>query len=317
MSSSSPEERAWNLLRGALGTRALAIVSDLGVAEALADGARSVDDLALELGADTDALYRLLRALASDGVFVEEQHGVFRNTDASELLRRDRGWNDFAHLFGGVFYRAVSDLDASGQPPFPKTFGTDFWSWLAAHPDERAAFDRAMAHAQEGRVETLAPVEWRGDETVVDVGGGNGSLLAHLFREHPGLSGIVLDLPETVRNEAGLGERIAFVTGDFFERVPAGDVYILSKILHDWNDERAAAVLHTIRAATTVGARLLILDTVLPEGNDPNGAKWLDLLMLTLQGGKERNEAQWCELLEAGGFEPVRFHEALIEARLL
>jgi len=314
MNDLAPEERAWNLLRGALGTRALALVSELGVADALEGGPRPVSEIAGELGAEPETLHRLLRALASDGVFVEQELGVFGNTVASELLRRGGGWREFAHLFGGVWYRAVGDLDATGEPPFPRMFGTDLWSWLAAHPDERAAFDCAMKQGKERRVERLSPVNWRGDETVVDVGGGNGSLLVELLRLHPGLRGIVFDRPETVRDEAALGDRIRFIAGDFFERAPEGDVYVLSTILHDWDDEHAVAILRTVRAAASAGARLLILDTVMPPGNEPNGAKWLDLLMLTLSGGKERTQAQWRELLDAGGFEPVRFHEALIEA---
>jgi O-methyltransferase/methyltransferase family protein len=314
MSELAPEERAWNLLRGALGTRALALASELGVADALAAGPRPVAELAREVGADEETLHRLLRALASDGVFAEEERRVFRNTDASELLRSHGGWDDFAHLFGGVWYRAVGDLDASGTPTFPQAFGADFWSWLADRPDERAAFDSAMEQGKQGRVERLAPVEWRGDETVVDIGGGNGSLLVGLLRLQPGLRGIVFDLPETVRDETVLGDRIEFVAGDFFDRVPEGDVYILSTILHDWDDEHAAAILRTIRATSKPDTRLLILDSVVPPGNEPHGAKWLDLLMLTLFGGKERNEEQWRELLGTAGFTPVRFHEALIEA---
>jgi len=308
------EEVVWNLIRGALATRALAIVSELGVADTLADGPRPVAEVARETGADAETLYRLLRALASDGVFAEDEPRVFRNTAASEALRREDGWHDFAHLFGGIFYRAAADLDASGESPFERSFGADFWSWLKDHPDERAAFDRAMAQGKERRLERLEAVEWRGDETVVDVGGGNGSLLVGLLRVQPGLRGIVFDLPETVRDEAALGDRIEFVEGDFFERVPEGDVYILGTILHDWDDERAAAILRTIAAAAKLDSRLLVIDAVLLEGNEPGGGKWLDLLMLALAGGKERTEAQWRELFAAGRFEPVRFHEALIEA---
>jgi hypothetical protein len=317
VSGRSPDELVWNLTRGAMTTRALAIVSELGVADALANGPRPVTEVATELGADPETLHRFLRALASDGVFAEEDPGVFRNTDASDLLRRDGPWNDFAHLFGGVFYRTLADLDASGEPSFPRLYGTDFWSWLAAHPDERASFDRAMGQGQEGRIERLQQVEWRGDEIVIDVGGGNGSLLVELLKLHPGLRGIVFDLPETVRDEAALGQRIEFVAGSFFEEVPEGDVYILGTILHDWDDEAAAAILRTIRAAASDESRLLVIDAVVEPGNEPGGGKWLDLLMLAFAGGKERNEAQWSELLAAGGFEPVRFHAALIEARCL
>ena len=314
MSEPSPDELVWNLMRGALGTRALAIVSELGVADALAHGPRPVGEVAREVGADADTLHRLLRALASDGLFAEDDPGVFANTEASELLLRGAAWDDFAHLFGGVWFRSIGELGPTGEASFPQAFGTDFWAWLGARPDERAAFDRAMEQGKELRIERLAALAWNGDESVVDVGGGNGSLLVELVRLHPGLRGIVFDLPETDRDEEALGDRIEFVTGDFFERVPEGDVYILSTILHDWNDERAAAILRSIHAASPPDARLLILDSVVPEGNEPSGSKWLDLLMLALFAGRERSEEQWRELLATAGFEPVRFHERLIEA---
>src|SRR5439155_669615 len=163
---------------------------------ALTAGPRPVGELARERGADGDTLHRFLRALASDGVFAEEEPGVFRNTPASELLRT--GWGAFAHLFGGVFHRTAAGLEADGKPVFPSMFGVDFWSWLAEHPDERAAFDTAMEQGKEQRIGRLAELEWRGDETVVDVGGGNGSFLIELIRSQPGLRGIVYDLPETV-----------------------------------------------------------------------------------------------------------------------
>jgi hypothetical protein len=313
MSERAPDAVVWDLLRGGLAARALGIVAELRVAEALAGGARSVDELASELGADPETLYRLLRALASDGIFAETEPRVFANTPASDPLAAG-GWGDFARLFGGIWHRAAGELQPDGQPTFERVFGADFWSYLAAHPEERATFDRAMEQGKERRVERVAAVDWRGDETVVDVGGGNGSFLVELLRLQPGLRGIVFDLRETVRDEAALGERIEFVAGDFFERVPTGDVYVLGTILHDWDDERATAILRTIRNAAPDGARLLILDAVVPPGNEPAGSKWLDLLMLTLFAGKERSEAQWRELLAAGGFEPVHFEAALIEA---
>src|SRR5436190_2026355 len=313
--SESPESQLWNLLRGALTTRALAVVAELGIADALAGGPRPVAELADETGSDADSLRRFLRALASDGVFAEESPGVFGNTAASERLRRGGGWDDFAILFGGIWHRTAGELDArTGEPTFPRIFGADFWSWLAEHRDERAAFDRAMAQGKERRVEQLAELDWRGDETVVDVGGGNGSLLVDLLARHPGLRGIVFDLPETNVDEASLGDRCTFVAGSFFERVPAGDVYILSTILHDWDDEHAATILRTIHAAAPADARVLIIDSVVPAGNEPDGAKWLDLLMLALFAGRERDEAQWKALLAGAGFEPVRIEKHLIEA---
>jgi hypothetical protein len=309
----APDEQVWNLVRGALGTRALALVADLGVAEALAAGPRSSAELARDLGADADTLHRLLRALASDGVFAEDEPGVFRNTEASELLRN--GWGSFAHLFGTSWLEAAAELDASGEASFPRAFGAEFWSWLADHPAERAVFDHAMEMGNERRADRLAGLAWRGDETVVDVGGGNGSLLLGLLARQPGLTGIVFDLPETNRDEASLGDRCTFVAGSFFEQVPEGGVYILSTILHDWDDASATRILRTIRDHAPADARLLVIDAVLPEGNEPHGAKWLDLLMLALAAGRERDEEQWRVLLAGGGFEPVAIEDGLIEAR--
>ena len=173
-----------------------------------------------------------------------------------------------------------------------------------------------MAGERARPAERLAALEWREGEVVVDVGGGNGALLAELIRQRPELRGIVLDLPETVRDETAFGDRIEFVAGSFFDSVPEGDAYLLSGILHDWPDEDAARILRTMRAAAPAHARLLINESVIRPGNDADGAKWLDLLMLVLAGGRERTEEQWRTLLEGAGWEPVRFPEGgLIEAR--
>ena len=300
MSEREPGAILWDFLRGAIMTRALAIVADLRLAEALADGSQPVEELARSSAVDPDALHRLLRALASDGVFVEEEPGVFGNTAASELLL-GAGWSEFAHLFGDVFYRAGAGLDdavRTGGASFPGGFGTDFWSWLAAHPTERAVFDRAMGGGKERSAGRLAQLDWDDNEVVVDVGGGNGTLLVELLRRRPGLRGIVLDLPETDRDEDELGPEIEFVEGSFFERVPVGDAYVLSGIIHDWDDEAATTILRTIREAAPAKARVFMTDTVVPPGNEPEGAKWLDLLMLVLAGGLERTEPQWRALLE-------------------
>ena len=315
MTELSPETLLWNLERGALTAKALGVAADLGIADALGDGPRPVSDVAREVGADADVLRRILRALASDGVFAEEEPGVFRNTGASALLRRGvAGRQEFAHLFGDAFYEAAGTLDAtSGDPTFARRFGTDFWSWLADNPDERAAFDRAMAGGKERPAERLAALEWRADETVVDIGGGNGALLKALLERRPELRGIVFDLPETERDAASFGDRLTFVAGSFFERVPRGDAYVLSAILHDWDDEAATAILRTIHAAAPPDARLLVIESVIPPGNDPYGTKWLDLLMLVI-GGRERDAGEWRSLLEGAGFRADRIEDGLIEA---
>jgi DNA-binding Lrp family transcriptional regulator len=312
VSEGPPEAALWDALRGALVTRTLALVAELDIARRLADGPRPVAELATETGADADTLQRLLRALASDGIFAEEEPGVFRNTSASELLTVD-GWDDFARLFGGTWLEAIRGLDVSGEASFPRVLGQEFWSWFASHPEERASFDRAMAQGWQGRLERLETVEWRGDETIVDVGGGNGSLLGAFLERHPGMRGIVLDLPETVRNEASFGERLAFVEGSFFESVPPGDAHILSTIIHDWDDKAGKRILDTVRASA--GERLVLLESVIEPGNEPQGAKWLDLLMLVIARGRERTEEEWRALLAASGWEPTRFGKGVIEAR--
>jgi ubiquinone/menaquinone biosynthesis C-methylase UbiE len=212
----------------------------------------------------------------------------------------------------------MADLDEAvrnGAASFPKRFGTDYWSWLAAHPDERAAFDRAMAGGRDRIATRLAELDWRDGEVVVDVGGGNGAVLVELIKRRPTLRGLVVDLPETVRDEESLGERIEFVPGNFFDKVPAGDAYVLSGILHDWDDERAAEILRVIREAALPNARLLVVETVMPVGNEPHGAKWLDLLMLVLLSGRERNEREWRSLLESTGFAIEHIQDGLIQAR--
>lgn len=249
--------------------------------------------------------------MAGDGIFEEIEPGVFRNTTASEVLTRD-GWDDFAHLFAGVWLQAVAAIEASGKPSFPLVHGSEFWSWLSAHPDERAAFDRAMAQGWQSRLDRLESVDWRGDELVVHVGGGNGSLLFALLERHPRMRGIVFDLPETGRDEQAFGERCTFVEGSFFESVPQGDVHLLSTILHDWDDGSARRILQTVRAAA--GERLVVLDSVIEPGNAPGGAKWLDLLMLVIAGGRERSSQQWRELLAGSGWRPTRFGEGVIDA---
>jgi MYXO-CTERM domain-containing protein len=306
-------EAVAELLRGAIQTRVTGVVAELGVADALAEGPRPVAEVADDVGADRDVLERFLRALASGGVFAEVEPGVWRNTESSALLGRETPWGAFAQLYGGVWHRAAGRLDAGGRP----AFDGDFWTWLAEHPHERALFDLAMEEGTERRIERLDALEWRGDETVVDVGGGNGSLLRDLIARRPGLHGIVFDLPETARDEAALARAgIRFEAGSFFDdHVPAADVYVLGTVLHNWPDEQAAAILRAICADARPGARVLILDLVVRPDDDSPGVAWFGLLGLALFGARERTESEWRALLDAAGLRVDAVHEALIEAR--
>jgi hypothetical protein len=172
-----------------------------------------------------------------------------------------------------------------------------------------------MGGGNDRKAEHLAGLEWRDGEVVVDVGGGNGSQLLGLLRRKENLRGIVFDLPETNRDESSFPDGLEFVAGNFFKRAPHGDTYLLSGILHDWDDERAAAICRTIRTAASPGARLLITESVIPPGNEPEGAKWLDLLMLVLAGGRERTEPEWRRLLDSTGFDIEQIEDGLIQAR--
>jgi O-methyltransferase domain len=318
MSSIPPEAQLWPLVRGMMSTQALRIAAQLRIADGLADGPRRVEDLAG--GANADAVHRILRALASDGVFAEEEPGLFRNTPASELLRTDgdQRWNEFALQFGGEWYEAFAlaphTVD-TGEPAFPLVFGAGFESWLPAHPEQLAIFSRSMEAGAAERIDRIAGLDW-GSKVVVDVGGGTGSMITALLRLHPGLSGVLFDRPE-VAAAAHVPEGCEVVAGSFLESVPAGDAYVLSRILHGFDDETAAQILGNVRGAARPGARVLILDAVVPEGNDPHGSKWLDLLMLVLVAGRERTEPEWRALLDRVGLEPVSIEDGLVQARCL
>jgi len=322
-----PEARLWQLARGFMTTQALHVATALGVADELAKGPMPIDELARRTGADSDALYRFLRALASEGVFAEEEPRAFRNTSESDLLRRgaDGAWREFTLLFGTICYQAFGEAPhaaRTGDETFSRVFDVDFWSRLAQNPAERDIFDRAMQGGAEGRVGRLAELPWRDGETVVDVGGGNGTLLIELLHRHSGLNGVVFDLPEVAREaethvaDSGLGQRLRVVAGSMFDSVPTGgDAYVLAVVLHDWDDAGATKILQRIREAVPDHARLVVLDAVLEPGNEPSdGRKWLDLLMLVLNRGRERTAEEWHSLLGGAGFRVEQFGENLIEA---
>ena len=312
MSPSAPEAVLWDALRGALVTRTLALAADLRLAHALSGGPRSVEDLARDTGADADTLERILRArerrdLRRDGAGRLREHRRVRAAAHGRLGRLR------ASLRGGL----AADPHGPGRERRALVLASArhrVWEWLAAHPEERAAFDRAIGQGWQSRLERLESIGWRGDETVVDVGGGNGSLLLALLARQPRMRGIVFDLPETVREESTFGDRCTFVGGSFFERVPTGDAFVLSTVLHNWDDASARRILRVVRAAAPEGARLVLLESTVEPGNERDGAKWLDLLMLALFAGRERSEAQWRSLLAGAGFAPVRAGGGVIEA---
>jgi O-methyltransferase domain/Dimerisation domain len=316
-------------IMGYLVSQAIFAVTELDVLEHLDGAPLPVSELARRVGADPDALHRFLRVLAAEGLFVEAPAGSFAATPLGALLRRDTpgSLRHFASLLAGEAYQAWSAAVHSlrtGRPAFDVVFGKPMFDWLGEHPDASAAFNQAQAGLVALRLLPLVERDWSGIGTVVDVGGGNGRLLATLLARHGHLHGVLFDRPDVVTEAdvalAGVRDRCRVVGGDFFDTVPAGgDVYVLAQILHDWDDGTAAAILRRCAAAMTPQARLLILEQVVPDGAEPHPAKLLDLHMLVLLGGRERGEGDWRRLLADGGFELVGIdssaRSALLEAR--
>ncbi len=320
-----PDERLGELLAGFVGTQLLYVVTELGVADELAQGPCTIEALAERVDAVPHVLYRFLRALATYGVFEEDAARTFRNTAASELLRRDdgSGWRDYAIVYGNVYRAFAEALPAArtGENMFARVHGLDWWTWLDRNPDLGATFNRAMQAGAQGRIELISGLAWQDGETVVDVGGGNGTLVVELMQRRPRLHGVVFDLPDVAAaaavriDSAGLSDRCRVVRGSFFEEVPTGgDVYVLAKVLHDWDNAAAVRILRKVREATPDHARLLIIDSVVPAGNSRHPSKMIDLVMLSLVDGRERDDGEWRQLLEAGGFQPVNIDDGLIQA---
>jgi SAM-dependent methyltransferase len=318
-------------IMGYIVSQAIYAVAEAGIADLLTDGPVLVADLARQSGVDADALGRFLRVLVTEELFTEPEPGVFALAPAGQLLRSDvpGSLRHFAILMAEEEYQAWSGAAHSlrtGQPAFERIFGKPFFDWLAAHPEKAERFHTAAGGLATIRLQPLLDQDWAKTRTVVDVGGGNGSMLATLLSAWPHLSGVLYDLPgvvdsaKQVLDDAGVLGQCRLVGGDFFAKVPAGaDVYVLAEILHDWNDEQALGILASCHRAIPPHGRLLILEQVIDEDDQPHPGKLLDLHMLVLLGGRERTESDWRRLLRDGGFEAVGFtpgpRSSLIEAR--
>jgi hypothetical protein len=321
------------LITGGWIAQAIGVAAELGIADLLIDGPKSGDELARATGSHPRALYRLLRALAGVGIFTEVEPEHFGLTPMADVLRSDapvtlRG---LARLVtGDVQWRTWGQLGDSvrtGQPAFERVHGVDFWEYRAQHPEAGALFNAAMTGMSSLVANAVAAAyDFSGAGTVVDVGGGQGAMLIAILRANPELRGVVFDLPhvaagaETAVTAAGLRERCAIAGGDMFEQVPpGGDIYLLSYIIHDWDDERSVAILTNCRQAMGPGGRLLLIEDVIPPGDTPSHGKLMDLNMLVSLGGQERTEAEYRALCAAAGFTltrviPTRSPRSIIEA---
>jgi len=290
--------------------RCLHVVADLGVADALDDTPRTAADLAAAVGAHPDALSRVLRLLAAHGVF-EMQGDQFSHSPASRLLRTDhpQSMRAFAQMFSlPVFWATFEALDHSvrtGLPAAAKVFPEGFWAYLAQHPEAGRVFNGSMvAKAHGTSAGILAAYDFSGFDLIGDIGGGSGHLLRAVLDAEPSARGVLFDLPHVIEEAQGLAsERLTLRAGDFFrDALPSCDAYLLMEIIHDWGDEESVAILRSVRAAAPPHAKVLLIETIVPDDPGPDWSKMLDIHMLALLGGRQRTRQEYEMLLNRSGF---------------
>lgn len=303
-------------------SQALHAAATLGIADALRDGPLNADELGTATGTHGPTVFRLVRALAGLGLFLADGDGRLGLTPLGEYLRSDhpqsiRAWA--IALNEPWFHRAwegLTDAVRTGEVAFDRAHGMGFWAYCAAHPDAGALFDAGMTSGSAALARALTQTcDMAGMQTVVDVGGGQGRLLVEVLLNQPHLRGILFDQPQVVSGaerilrEAGVLDRCQIVGGSISEEIPGGgDAYILSRILHDWNDADAAIILRSCQRAMAPDARLLLIEQVVPPGNGDAWSKLSDLNMLVLFGGRERTEAEFRQLLASTGFRLAAVH---------
>lgn len=299
-------------------SQSLATAAKLGIADLLKGGPRPIVDLAKSTKSDEASLYRLMRMLASRGVFTESPARSFALTPLGDLLREDAPGTikHAAIMFNRPHNtRSWEECEYSirtGKPALDKVFGIDTWKYFASHPEEQANFDRAMTNlASTMHAAAVEAYDFgsAGITSLVDVGGGHGRLLAVILKKHPALKGVVFDQPHVVAgaskvfDEMGVSARARGEGGNFFESVPAGhDAYLMSHILHDWPDDKCLTILKNCRKAIKPGGKLLVLDAVIKPGNEPDLGKIIDMEMLVCVSGRERTEQEIAGLFTAAGF---------------
>jgi len=291
---------------------ALRAVVSLGVAEHLVEQPRTAADLAELTGTDPDFLGRALRLLATKGVFQQDEAGRFHLTARADVLRWDAPRSVAAAVLAftaDFVWTPTARLEEalrSGRPAFQDCFGTSFFGHLAADPEQARLFDEGLAAFSGGADGSCAiSCDLPDSGVLVDVGGGRGGFLAAALQRHPGLRGVLYER-EGVQPGRELAEldRWEVESGDFFEHVPAGgDCYALKYVLHDWDDDSCVRILRNCRDAMAPGGRVLVIDSVLPDGDEPHAGKTMDVFMLVLLPGRERTAADFARLFAAAGLE--------------
>jgi hypothetical protein len=289
----------------------------LGIADHLKDGARHFEELAKDVNANPTALYRLLRALAGVGIFTETEAGYFKLTPLAQYLRSDieGSLRDIAILMGDPeHYNSWGNILHSirtGECAFDNLFGMNIFEYLEQNPEAASVFNRAMTSfsTAEGMA-VVAAYDFSSINTLMDVAGGEGHLLTTILQANPGMKGILFDLPKVIEPARALiaatpvADRCQLVGGSFFDPLPTGvDACILKHIIHDWDDERAIAILKQCHQALTDNGKVLLVEQVIPPGNEPFVGKLMDINMMAVApGGKERTGAEYGKLLAAAGF---------------
>ncbi|ACC84614.1 methyltransferase [Nostoc punctiforme] len=310
------------IIAGAWITQGIYVVAQLGIADLLKDGSKSYDELATKTGVDARSLYRLLRALASVGIFAEGNSGYFELTPVAESLQSDRTdslrgyaiksgqaweWQPWGHLLESI---------KTGKPVFKNIFGMERFDYLATDPSASKIYTQAISSISgEQDAAIAAGYDFSFIHNLVEVGGGNGTLIASILKSNLTMQGILFDLPHVVADakpvieDLELQDRCQLVGGNFFESVPtSGDAYLLRYIIHDWDDERAIAILKNCYQAMQPDGRLLLVEMVIPQGNEPFFGKLLDLQMLVNYGGRERTQAEYQVLLKTAGFSLTKIY---------
>jgi hypothetical protein len=309
--------------------------ASMGLADHLAAGPKSAATLAADLSANPRALHRFMRTLASFGILAQDDHDRFALTPLGEALKSDApgsARSTILAMAGPWMWKAWGEFQYSvetGKPAMDKVFGMPLFDYLAQNPDLAAQFSEAMVGIHGAEPPAVAEAyDFSPFASIVDVGGATGNMLAHILARHPQPTGILFDRPHVVTEAAallrarGVDSRVSIQPGNFFETVPrGGDVYLLSHIIHDWNQDQCLTILGNCRRAMKPGAKLLIIEFVLPEGNTPHFGKLADMVMLAFPGGEERTASEYQSLLAAANLRmtrvvPTGSDASIVEAEL-
>jgi hypothetical protein len=301
-------------------SRAVFVIGKLGIPDQLQSGPKTAEELASATNTHAPSLFRILRALVSVGVLNSVEGGRFAQTPLSETLVTDAPgslrWFAVSEL-GQEHYPAWGNLMHSvktGEIAFDNFFGVDIWKYFQQTPEDAAVFNNSMSNVTAAANEAITSLyDFSQFDTIVDVGGGHGGLITSILAKNPQVKGVLFDAEEVIEGArpkieaAGLTDRLETVAGDFFKSVPAGgDAYIMKWIIHDWDDEKSNAILRNCRSRMRANGKLILVDCVVPETDEPHFSKFIDLNMLVMTGGKERTEKEFAQLLADAGFKLLR-----------